>query len=91
MSALDALLHLLNFMLPALLLGGIAAGFAKLAWPRMLAGVRWWRLAAAAGGAALLVSIGGVVLTGRDGAMATYAAMVAACALGLGWAGWRRR
>ena len=91
MSALDALVHLLNLVLPALLLGGLAAALAKLAWFRALQGVAWLRLAAWSAGAALLALLGGLFWTGHDGAIATYAAMVVACAAGLGWAGWGRR
>lgn len=91
MNALDALIHLLNFMLPALLLGGIAALLAKLAWRRALKGVPWLKLAGWASAAAALALVGGLILTGRDGAMATYGAMVLACAGALGWAGWGRR
>ncbi len=91
MSAFDALLHFANFVLPALLLGGIAAGLAKLAWFRALKPVPWWRLAGWASGGALLALVGGLVVTGRDGAMVTYGAMVLACAVSLGWAGWGKR
>jgi hypothetical protein len=91
MSALDALLHLANFVLPALLLGGIAAALAKLAWLRALRPVPWLRLAGWASGGALVALVGGLAVTGRDGAMATYGAMVLACAVALGWAGWGRR
>ncbi|WP_295638900.1 hypothetical protein [uncultured Methylibium sp.] len=91
MTALDALIHLLNFALPALLLGSIAALLAKLVWLRALGGVSVLRLAGWASGAALLALVGGLILTGRDGAMATYGAMVVACAAALGWAGWGRR
>lgn len=91
MTALDALIHLLNFLLPAVLLGGIAAALAKLVWRRGLKGAPWWRLAGWASGAAALALTGGLLLTGRDGAMATYGVMVLACAAALGWAGWGRR
>lgn len=91
MSALDALNHLANLLLPALLLGGIAALLAKGLWRRELRGVSWLRLSSWAGTAAMLALLAGLALTGRDGAMSTYAAMVLACAAGLGWAGWGRR
>lgn len=91
MSALDAFIHLVNFVLPALLLGGIAAGLAKLVWLRALAGVSLLRLAGWASVAATLALVAGLFVTGRDGAMATYAAMLVACAAALSWAGWARR
>lgn len=91
MTASLALIHLANFVLPALGLGAVAAALAKLAWWRALKPVAWWRLALWGSTAALLALVGGLVVTGRDGAMATYAAMVVACAAALGWAGWRRQ
>ena len=91
MTALDALIHLLNFVLPALLLGAVAAVLTKLVWLRALQAVPLLRLAVWASAAAALALVGGLVLTGRDGAMATYGAMVLACAAALGWAGWGRR
>jgi hypothetical protein len=90
LGPLDALIHLGNLILPALGLGMIAAALAKLAWWRALAGVAWWRLAAWAAGAATVASVSGLVVTGRDGRMGTYAAMVVATALALWWAGWVR-
>lgn len=91
MSALDALLHFVNFVLPAVLLGGIAAGLVKLAWFRALKAVTWVRLAGCASAAAAVALIGGMILTGRDGAMSTYGAMVLASAAALGWVGWSKR
>ncbi|MES2719209.1 MAG: hypothetical protein V4795_25835 [Pseudomonadota bacterium] len=90
MGPLDALWHLLNLLAPALGLGLIAASLSKLLWRSALAGVRWQHLAAWACGAAVLALLAGLMLSGRDGRMATYAAMVLACALALWWAGFRR-
>ena len=87
MGPLDAAWHLLNFMLPAAGVGAIAAALAKLLWRRELASNPWWRLAAPAAVASLLVLAGGRVMFGKDGRMATYGAMVLACALTLWWQG----
>ena len=87
MGPLDALWHLLNFVAPAMGLGVIAAGLCKLIFRSDLAHVSWRRLATWACSASLAALIGGLVITGRDGRMATYAAMVLACALALAWAG----
>jgi hypothetical protein len=84
---LDAVWHLLNFVVPAFGLGLLSAAGAKLLWRRELAGTGWRRLARDASLASLLVLVAGLVLTGHDGRMATYAAMVAACALTLWWRG----
>ena len=88
MGPLDAFWHLANLFLPALGLGAIAAALAKLLWRRELAAVAWRRLAGPAALAAAGVTAVGLVLFGRDGKMATYAAMVVACALMLWWRGW---
>ena len=87
LDILGAFWHIANFVAPAAGLGLIAALLAKLLWWRALGGVAWWRLAAWAGVAALAVGAAGLVVFGRDGKMATYAAMVLACASGLWWAG----
>jgi len=87
MGPLDALWHVLNLLAPALGLGLIAAGLSKLLWPRALAAVPWRRLAAWACGAALLALLAGLVLSGHDGRMTTYAAMVLASAAALWWVG----
>jgi hypothetical protein len=88
MGLLDALIHFVNFFMPALGVGLLSALLAKLLWRHALQGVTLRRLAAWAVGSCALVLIGGLVLTGRDGRMATYIAMTAACALALLWAGW---
>ena len=87
MGPLDALWHLSNLFLPALGLGALAAALAKLVWRRDLASVAWRRLAGPACAACAAVALVGLVLWGRDGKMATYAAMVAVCALTLWWQG----
>lgn len=87
MGPLDALGHVLNLFLPAALLAGLAAALAKGLWRRELAGVPWLRLAGPAAGVCAAVTLAGLVLTGHDGRMATYAAMVLACALTLWWQG----
>lgn len=87
MSAFDALNHLINFLLPALAVGPLAAACAKLVWRSELRAVRWRRLALWATAAGVLSLFGGLVAFGRDGMMATYGAMVFTSALALLWAG----
>ncbi|HYE71330.1 MAG TPA: hypothetical protein VD932_07415 [Aquabacterium sp.] len=91
MGPIDALIHLTNLIAPGLGLGLISASLAKLLWRRDLAAVPWRCLAGWAACASILVSIAGLVLTGRDGRMGTYGAMVLACAAALWWVGFRRR
>jgi hypothetical protein len=87
MGPLDALWHLSNLFLPALALGAVAAALAKLLWRRELGTVSYRRLAVPASLTCAAVVLAGLVLLGRDGKMATYAAMVAACAVTLWWRG----
>lgn len=91
MGPLDAVWHLLNFVAPALGVAVLASGLAKVLWRRELAAVPWLRLALWAAGAGVLVLVGGMVVFGRDGKMATYAALVVASALALWWVGFLRR
>lgn len=86
----DALWHLLDLFAPAALTGLLAASGAKLLWRRTLAAVAWHRLALWAVAACSAVALGGIVLLGQDGRMATYGAMVLACAAALWWRGFRR-
>ena len=83
--------HLLNFLAPALGVGLLASGMAKLLWRRELKAVSWWRLGAWASACSACVLVGGLVAFGHDGQMATYGAMVLACAAALWWAGFRSR
>lgn len=91
MGPLDALWHLLNFAYPALAVAAIAAGLAKLLWRRELAATPWKLLARDAAIACGAVLVAGLVVFGRDGKMATYGAMVLACAVTLWWRGFLRR
>jgi len=84
---LDALWHVLNLILPGIVLGMLSAAGAKLLWRRELAGVAWKRLARDASLACVAVLVAGLVAFRHDGRMATYAAMVLACALMLWWRG----
>ena len=87
MGPLDAIWQLSNLFVPALGLGALAAALAKLLWRRELRAVAWSRLAAPACLACAAVALAGLVLWGRDGKMATYAAMVGVCAFTLWWRG----
>lgn len=90
MGPLDAVWHLLNLFGAALGMGVIVPSLAKLCWRHELRTVPWRALAAWVAASAALVTVAGLVLTGRDGRMATYLAMVGASALALWWRGWGR-
>ncbi len=87
MEPFDFLNHLANFFVPALALGAVAAALAKVAWRADLAAQPWWRMAALAAAANMVVTIAGLAGFGRDGRMATYAAMVLATSVTLWWRG----
>ena len=89
MQAVDAFWHLTNFFAPALFLGAFAAALTTAIWRREIGPARVWRLWGWASLASALVSVAGLAVFGRDGRIATYAAMVVACALALWWAGFR--
>ncbi len=89
MQAADAFWHLTNFFAPALFLGAFSAALTLVIWRRELGPRPFWRLWAWASVASALVSVAGLAVFGRDGRIATYAAMVAACAVALWWAGFR--
>jgi hypothetical protein len=90
-SPLETLWHFLNFFAPAIGVGLVAPLLAKLFWRRSLKGRPWLTLSAWATAGALLALVGGLVLSGRDGRVSTYAAMAAGSALALWWAGFVRQ
>ena len=87
LGTLDAIWHLLNLFGPAAGLALITPALAKLLWRRDLKSAGWARLAFWVFGACALVTVAGLVVFGHDGKMATYAAMVGACALAVWWVG----
>ena len=87
MGPLDVFWHLANLLLPAFGLGLVAPLLTKWVWRRELAAVGFFRLALPACAACGAVLLAGLLAFGRDGAMATYAGMVTACALALWWRG----
>lgn len=89
LDPLDALWHLLNLFAPAVGVGFVASALAKLLWRGELRRVAWLRLGTLTSGVAALVLVGGLLLLGHDGRVATYAAMVTATALSLWWFGFR--
>lgn len=87
MQAITAFWHLANFFAPAVAIGSIASGLARLLWRHELVAVGWLRLSAWSSLAMAAVSMAGLVVFGHDGKMATYAAMVVVCASVLWWLG----
>ena len=80
MDPLNLFWHLANFVLPAVGVGALTAALCKLLWRRSLARTPWFTLAWQASAAGLAVLVAGLVITGHDGRMITYAGLVVACA-----------
>ena len=80
MDPLNLFWHLANFVLPAVGVGALTAALCKLLWRRSLARTPWFTLAWQASAAGLAVLVAGLVITGHDGRMITYAGLVIACA-----------
>ena len=89
MSLQDALIHLVNFFLPALGMALLLPALARLVWWRALKSAGYGRQVKWAAAANGLVLVTGLVFWGRDGAMGTYAALVLASALTVWWTGLR--
>ena len=80
MGPLDLFFHLLGFVLPALVVGVLLVLMARIFMPKPPSAPVWWLQVAInlIGGGMVLAA--GLVFFGRDGKMATYAALVVACA-----------
>ncbi|GAA3988854.1 hypothetical protein GCM10022279_09950 [Comamonas faecalis] len=91
MSLLAAFNHVLNLLAPAFALASWLLLCSALAWRARLVG-RWRRVWLADSAVGCAVLLAGLLLAGDDGRMATYAALVLACATShwLGLRGWRR-
>lgn len=85
MNFIDFVWHIANFAAPALLLGAISSAGVKFLWRRRLRRWPWVQLCGLAAAASLVVCVAGLIITGRDGRMITYAGMVFACAASLWW------
>jgi hypothetical protein len=90
MAPLDFLIHLLNFILPAVVVGALVALVSPWVLQRRAPRSLWRQSAlnAAAGAVALLA---GLAFFGNDGKMATYAAMCALVATCQWWSFGKKR
>ncbi len=92
MGPLDLLNHLLNFVAPALFIAVLLAFLARVVVRRAPAAPALWKQMTFNFAAGVLVLLAGLWFFGRDGKMATYAALVVACA-SVQWLqlrGWRK-
>ena len=91
LAPVDIVWHVLNLLAPALGVAALAALLARLLMRRSFATIGWARLLGWPTSAALVASIAGLAMYGRDGRIETYVALVLAVALGLAAAAWRGR
>ena len=85
MGPLDALIHLLNFMAPALCLAVLTPSLTRIFTRKVSIAPVWWAQVAINFAFCMLMLVSGLVFFGRDGKMASYAAMVLACASSQTW------
>lgn len=92
MGPIDLLIHLLNFVAPALSLAVLTMLAARSFMPGGVAAPVWWVQVAINFAVGVAVLLAGFWHFGRDGKMATYAALVAACAASQWFLlrGWRK-
>ena len=91
MGPIDAFWHLLNFFAPAISVGLLTPLLAKIIWRRELKGTAWRSLSLWSTGLSAMAWMIGLVAFGRDGRMASYGIMLAACAAALWWVGFGAR
>ena len=89
LNLVDAGWHILNFLAPAVTTAVLSVTLAKLFWRAELRAVSWIRLCIVGAAAATVALFVGLVVSGHDGRMATYAGMVAVTAISLWWFGFR--
>ncbi len=92
MDPLALFWHLLNFLAPAAALALVLAVAGRWLLPKQAPRLAWWAHTAILFAVGAAVSAAGLWWYGRDGKMATYAALVLAMAtaqwlLGRGWRG----
>ena len=85
MGPIDLFFHLLNFAAPALVVGLLTALAARIFMKKRPLTQSLYAQAAINFIVCLLVLVGGLWVFGRDGKMATYAALVLACATSQWW------
>lgn len=84
--------HLLNFVAPAAFVALVLVAAGRFAGRHRTGVTRWWMQWVITFAAGVLVLFGGLVVSGRDGMMATYAVLVLVCGTvqWLAMRNWRR-
>lgn len=78
MPLLDFLFHLLGFVAPAVFLAVALAAGSRLVWRKKAHLLPWYHMASVNALLGIVVLALGLVLSGQDGRMATYACLVLA-------------
>lgn len=85
MNGVDFVWHVLNFLMPALVVAALTALAARWLTPGQRPSRPWWQVALLGAAAGWIVQMVGLALTGSDGRMATYVAMLLAVATTQWW------
>jgi hypothetical protein len=85
MGPLDLLIHLLNFVAPAAVVSLLTVLMARLSLRKQAMPLVWWAQAAINFVVCVLALLGGLWFFGRDGKMASYAALLVCCATSQWW------
>ena len=80
MGPQDLSIHLLNFAAPAAFVAALMLLFSRILWSKRPQALMWWSQLAINFAVCLTASVLGLWFFGRDGMMATYGALVLACA-----------
>ena len=92
MDSLSLIVHLVNFLAPAVFMAAWMGVLTRLLWRHKPSLVKPWQQFVLNSLAGMVVLIGGLVLGGQDGKMLTYSLLVVVCA-SLQWLffrSWRR-
>jgi hypothetical protein len=78
--------HIIGFFTPALGLSLIASTLAQFFWRHELSATPWLHLVLCSSSVCAATLLLGLILSGQDGTILTYGAMVLTCAASLCWA-----
>lgn len=84
MTLLQGFWHGINFLMPAWAVALLMTGAIKLLWRQEALGRPWWALTLVGAGVGMGALVIGLMVTGQDGRLATYAAMLVAMTLSMG-------
>ena len=85
MGVVDFIVHLLNFAAPAVFIALLVAFLARILVKKQAAAFVWYVQAAINLVVCLILLLAGLWYFGRDGTIASYAAMVLGCATSQWW------